>query len=273
MLSEEHTVRISCDSDLRFTFLKNLHPLSAPVKSILPASVLSNTFGSDEYRKSWGRKLHMASTTEQLLQDAVLNSYPDVTSDHSSCGFTAHGIRCIHILYRPPEKNSSKYNEVGDINKFPSIYSALGRSMDNVSQVGSRQDSSWAVLQNGRDIMKRGRGRPRGPTRTRGGKSQRRATNPQDESCNMAARKDKIAQRPAGWKGRSRARGSSKKATRSIRSRQKPDKRAIMNVFKKRGSKDIFINDATSDPQQEEWNSYYFYINVVKCKFVAVIMC
>lgn len=138
------------------------------------------------------------------------------------------------------------------VQKFPSIYAALGRSIDNVSQAESRQDNSWAVLQTGRDIMKRGRGRPRGPTCTRGGKSQRKTTNPQDESCNLTTRKDKFAQLP-GWKGRSRARGSSKKTSRSIRNRQKPAKRAIGNVFKKRGAKDIVIDDE-ADPQQVEWN-------------------
>lgn len=99
--------------------------------------------------------------------------------------------------------------------------------------------------------MKRGRGRPKGPTRTRGGKSQRRAANPQDESYNLTARKDKFSQ-PPGWIGQSRARGSSKKAGLSIRSRQKPAKRAIGSVLKKRGAKDIVVNDA-ADPQEEEW--------------------
>ncbi|KAL8461191.1 hypothetical protein ACS0TY_032612 [Phlomoides rotata] len=261
----------------------------------IEASVPSDAFGSvwsDEYRKSWGRKLHMASTAEQLLQCLTLledgikmeflspnyETTSEILSSSNVVGRYAEFLpRCetISVLPWMPQTTAAvalrlmefdasiyytghhrrthqKDNEAGDINKFPSIYS-LGRSMDNVSQVGSQQDSSWAVLQNGRDIMKRGRGRPRGPTRARGGKSQRRATNPQDESCSMVARKDKIAQRP-GWKGRSRARGSSKKASRSIRSRQKPAKRAIGNVLKKRGGKDIVTNDAASDPQQEEWN-------------------
>lgn len=41
---------------------------------LLQASVPSDAFGSvwsDEYRKSWGRKLHMTSTAEELLQVSV----------------------------------------------------------------------------------------------------------------------------------------------------------------------------------------------------------
>lgn len=140
------------------------------------------------------------------------------------------------------------------LQKFQSIYSALGSSMGNVSQAGCRQqDNCWVDLRNGRTVLKRGRGRPRGPSRTRGGKSQRRAINSRDESCNLTARKDKFALLP-GWKGRSRARGSSKKGRRSIRSsRRKPPTRAFGNAFEKRGAKDI-ASDYTAGLQQEEWN-------------------
>lgn len=132
------------------------------------------------------------------------------------------------------------------VQKFSSLYSALGSSVDNTSQAGSRQDNGWGDLRNGRSASKRGRGRPKGQGRTRGGKSQGRMTNSRDEPCNAKAR--------PGWKGQTRARGGSKKGRRSIRSRQKPAPRAMGNVSNRRVAKGVVCDDDTAGVQHDEWN-------------------
>lgn len=131
------------------------------------------------------------------------------------------------------------------VQKFSSLYSALGSSVDNMSQAGSRQDNGWGDLRNGRTACKRGRGRPKGPSRTRGGKLQGRVTNSRDEPCNVNAR--------PGWKGQRRARGGNKKGRRSIRSRQKPAPRVMGNVSSRRVAKGVVCDD-TAGVQHDEWN-------------------
>ncbi|KAI3457190.1 hypothetical protein Pfo_013853 [Paulownia fortunei] len=264
----------------------------ATIEASIPSDALKSVW-SDGYRKSWGRKLHMASTAEELLQSLTLledsikreflsANYETTSEMLSSCEVAGHyadtfsrpevdavlpwiprttpavALRLMEldtsIYYTHDQKAAhQKDNEPRYFIKFPSIYSALGSSIDNVSQAGClQQDNCWVDLGNGLTILKRGRGRPRGPSRTRGGKLKRRAINSRDESCNLTTTKDKFAQLP-GWKGRSRARGSSKKGRRSIRNRQKPATRAVGNVVEKRGAKDVVFDD-TADLQHEEWN-------------------
>nr|AMP82916.1 chromatin assembly factor 1 subunit [Catalpa bungei] len=260
----------------------------------IEASIPSNAFESvwsDEYRKSWGMKLHVASTAEELLQSLTLledsikteflsANYETTLKMLSSCKVAgryadtfctseavpvlpwipqttpAVALRLMEldmsIYYTLDQKAAhQKDNEAGSFIKFPSIYSALGSSMDNMSQTAYlQQDNSWIDVGIGRTVLKRGRGRPRGPSRTSGGKSRKRAINSQDESYNLTTRKDKCAQLP-GWKGRSRPRGSTKKGRRSIRSRQKATPRTVANVAEKRAAKDI-IFDLAETPIENE---------------------
>ncbi|KAK6134925.1 hypothetical protein DH2020_031345 [Rehmannia glutinosa] len=267
----------------------------AMIEASIPSDALKSVW-SDEYRKSWGRKLHMASTAEELLQSLTLleasikreflSANYETTSEMLSsseavgrCVDTfsrpevvailpwiprttpAVALRLmeldISIYYTPDQKSAHEKDiEAGYFIKFPSMYSALGSSMANASQAGYlQQDNCWVDLGNGRAILKRGRGRPRGPSRTRGGKSQRRAINSRDDPCNSTTTKDnKLAQLPR-WKGRSRARGSSKKGRRSITNRQKkPATRTVGNVVEKRGAKDKIVFDDNTGLKQEEWN-------------------
>ncbi|KAK6134736.1 hypothetical protein DH2020_031512 [Rehmannia glutinosa] len=267
----------------------------AMIEASIPSDALKSVW-SDEYRKSWGRKLHMASTAEELLQSLTLleasikreflSANYETTSEMLSsseavgrCVDTfsrpevvailpwiprttpAVALRLmeldISIYYTPDQKSAHEKDiEAGYFIKFPSMYSALGSSMANASQAGYlQQDNCWVDLGNGRAILKRGRGRPRGPSRTRGGKSQRRAINSRDDPCNSTTTKDnKLAQLPR-WKGRSRARGSSKKGRRSITNRQKkPATRTVGNVVEKRGAKDKIVFDDNAGLKQEEWN-------------------
>lgn len=104
--------------------------------------------------------------------------------------------------------------------------------MENVTVAGSQQDNCWGDHRNGRSAFRRGRGRPKGPTRTRGGKLQ--ADSRKDKSTLLT-----------GWKGRTRARGGrTKKGRRSMKSKQKP----------KRGGKGAIVNDETAPVPEEEWN-------------------
>ncbi|KAH6780630.1 hypothetical protein C2S52_011867 [Perilla frutescens var. hirtella] len=263
----------------------------ATVEASIPPGALESVW-SDEYRKSWARKLHMASTAEELLQcltlledgikrEFLLVNYETTSEILSSSKVAgcrtdtssrpqmvpilpwmprtapAVALRLMDldtsIYYTNGQKETcQKDDEDGYFNNFSSLYSALGSSVDNASQAGPRQDNCWGDLRSGRTSFKRGRGRPKGPSRTRGGKLQGRATNSRDESCYLNARKEKYTQLP-GWKGQTRARGGSKKGRRSTRSRQKPAARATGNAFNKRGAKGIVADD-TAGTQEDEWN-------------------
>ncbi|XP_057792425.1 homeobox-DDT domain protein RLT2 isoform X2 [Salvia miltiorrhiza] len=262
----------------------------ATIEASIPSDALES-FWSDEYRKSWGRKLHMSLMAKELLQcltlleDSIKREFLSVNYETSSeilssskvvgCSsrpgvvpippwmpLTAPAVALrlmdldasIYYTYEH-EETCQKNGEDGYFNNFSSSYSAFGCSVDNPSQAGSsRLDNCWVDLRNGRSVLKRGRGRPKGPSRTRGGKFQSRAVNAREEPCNANARKDKFTQLP-GWRGRTRARGrGSKKGRRSIRSRQKPAPRAIGSVLNKRGGKGIVHDDDTAEVHQEEWN-------------------
>ncbi|XP_057792549.1 homeobox-DDT domain protein RLT2-like isoform X1 [Salvia miltiorrhiza] len=185
----------------------------ATIEASIPSDALES-FWSDEYRKSWGRKLHMSLTAKELLQcltlleDSIKREFLSVNYETSSeilssskvvgCSsrpgvvpippwmpLTAPAVALrlmdldasIYYTYEH-EETCEKNGEDGYFNNFSSLYSAFGCSVDNPSQAGSsRLDNCWVDLRNGRSVLKRGRGRPKGPSRTRGGKFQGRAAN------------------------------------------------------------------------------------------------
>ncbi|GFP86443.1 hypothetical protein PHJA_000788100 [Phtheirospermum japonicum] len=159
----------------------------------------------------------------------------------------------LSIYYTPDQKTAhQKEDEAGQFIKFPSICSGFGSSMDNASLAGSlQQDNCWADTENGRTALKRGRGRPRGPSRTRGGKSQRKAINSRGYASNLTTPKSQ--RKPIN--SRAFFRGSTKKGRRSVANRRKPATTAVGNVVEKRDAKDkIVFFDETLSSQQEEWN-------------------
>ncbi|KAL2252203.1 UNVERIFIED_CONTAM: Homeobox-DDT domain protein RLT2, partial [Sesamum indicum] len=157
------------------------------------------------------------------------------------------------IYYTVHEKEScQKDNQAGYFAKAPLRYYTVDSSINNVSQAGYLQQDNWVDLVSGRTNLRRGRGRPRGPSRTCGGKSLRKAINSQDEMRRGSTEKYKFGEFP-GWKGRPRGRGGRKKGRRSIRRKQKPDKGSGKNVVEKSGMKKSNFGD-TPGRQQEEWN-------------------
>ncbi|XP_042007144.1 homeobox-DDT domain protein RLT2-like [Salvia splendens] len=252
----------------------------ATIEASIPAYALDSAW-SDEYRKSWGRKLHTALTAEELLQcltlleDNIKREFLSVSYETSSEILSsskvaesssrpgvvpippwmprtapAVALRLMDldtsIYYSNEQKEScQKDDKDGHFNNFSPMYSTLGCSVDNPSQAVSRLDNGRGDLRNGR--AKRGRGRPKGLSRTRGGKLLgRAATNAQEEPCKQLP----------GWRGRTRARGrGGKKGRRSIRNRQKLAPRAVGNAFNKRGSKGIIGDDDTAEVHEDgDWN-------------------
>ncbi|XP_042008713.1 homeobox-DDT domain protein RLT2-like [Salvia splendens] len=253
----------------------------ATIEASIPAYALDSAW-SDEYRKSWGRKLHTALTAEELLQcltlleDNIKREFLSVSYETSSeilsSSKVAESSSRPGVVPIPPwmprtapavalrlmdldtsiyysheqKERCQKDDKDGYFNNFSPMYSTLGCSVDNnPSQAGSRLDNGRGDLRNGR--AKRGRGRPKGPSRTRGGKMLgRAATNAQEEPCKQLP----------GWRGRTRARGrGGKKGRRSIRSRQKPAPRVAGNAFNKRGSKGIIGDDDTAEVHEDgDWN-------------------
>ncbi|KAK4420574.1 Homeobox-DDT domain protein RLT2 [Sesamum alatum] len=285
-VSEEHdgvTLKLSLPPRVRL-----LKAQLATIEASIPSEALESVW-SEDYRKSWGMKLHMASTAEELLQNLTLleNSiksdflsanYETTWEILSSRRITADsfsGPEEIAVLpWIPPttpavalqlmELDSSIYytvhqkescqkdNQAGYFAKGPLRSYTLESSINNVSQAGYLRQDNWVDLVAGRTNLRRGRGRPRGPSRTRGGKSLRKAINSQDETCRGNTANYKFGEFP-GWKGRPRGRGGRKKGRRSIRRKQKPDKGSRKNVVEKSGTKRSNFED-TPGRQQEEWN-------------------
>ncbi|KAI3465799.1 hypothetical protein Pfo_022462 [Paulownia fortunei] len=260
----------------------------ATIEASIPSEALESVW-SDEYRKSWGIKLHMASTAEELLQtltllenslkrDFLSANYESTSEILSSCKIIGcsdsfFGPEAVAVLpwipqttpaiaLRLMELDSSIYythhqkeacrkdNGAGNFAKLPSRYHTLGSLTANVSQAGYLRQDNWVDLVRGTNL-KRGRGRPRGPSSTHGRKSLRKAIT-QAESCYGTTTNDKFGQLP-GWKGRPHGRGGRKKGCRSIKSRQKPAKGLGKNVVEKSGTTDSAFDD-TPGLKQEEWN-------------------
>ncbi|KAL3645440.1 hypothetical protein CASFOL_010620 [Castilleja foliolosa] len=261
----------------------------ALIEASIPSDALKPVW-SDEYRKSWGRQLNMASTAEELLQSLTMlednikkeflsENYETTSEMLSSCeavgeSFSrpeavpvlpwiprttpAVSLRLMEldlsIYYTSDQKTAhQKESEAGHFVKFPSICSGLGSSMNNTSLAATslQQDNCFADTGNGLMSLKRGRGRPRGPSRTRGGKSQKKAIDSLGDASNLTTTKSQ--RKPIN--SRSFLRGSTKKGRRSVANRRKPATRAVGNVVEKRGAKDkmVFFDD-TPNLQQGEWN-------------------
>ncbi|KAL0405090.1 UNVERIFIED_CONTAM: Homeobox-DDT domain protein RLT2 [Sesamum latifolium] len=260
----------------------------ATIEASIPSEALQSVW-SEEYRKSWGMKLHMASTAEELLQNLTLlensikkdflsanyETTSEILSSRKILADSFSGPEEISVLpwiphttsavalqlmeldssiyYTVHEKEScQKDSQAGYFAKGPLRCYTLESSINNVSQAGYLRQDNWVDLVSGRTSLRRGRGRPRGPSRTRGGKSLRKAINSQDEMGRGSTEKYKFGEFP-GWKGRQRGRGGRKKGRRSIRRKQKPNKGLGKNVVEKSGMKKSNFGD-TPGRQQEEWN-------------------
>ncbi|GER43158.1 homeodomain-like transcriptional regulator [Striga asiatica] len=190
-MSEGIIKGVSLDLSLppRVKLLKAQLAFIEVMSASIPADAF-NTVWSDEYRKSWGRKLYVALTAEDLLQtltlleDSIkrefLSSNYETTSEllnsseaFGNCVETLCMLRQVSLLpwiprtmpavalrlmeldvsiyYSPDQKatRQKEHHEAAHFSKFPMNYS-----------------SSWAEPVNGPTILKRGRGRPRGPSRS-----------------------------------------------------------------------------------------------------------
>ncbi|KAG8364736.1 hypothetical protein BUALT_Bualt18G0029700 [Buddleja alternifolia] len=227
-------ISLCLDHALRFFNCSDNFGLSIYGKKVLamqasiPSEALESAW-SDEYRKSWGTKLHMASTAEELLQIlallensikrgffsanyettceiagrpadslslieevAVLPWIPQTTA--------AMALRLVEfdssIHYTPQHKETcQRDNGAGYFIRVPSRYFGVRSLIDNALLQDNLVD-----LGNGQTSLKRGRGRPRGPSRARAGK--------------------KSHVKAIGSHGR-------KKGRRSVRSRQKPSAKGL----------------------------------------------
>lgn len=256
----------------------------ATIEASIPQEALEPIW-SDTYRKSWGMKLLMALTAEDLLRTLTLlegglkrdflSANFETTSellgscnlkgcpdDNSSkldavmvlpwipLAISAVALRLMEldtsICYTPEQKKDfQKDSRSGYFIKLPSRCSSLGNGLDNIlPQVGNLQQDNL----NGRTSLKRGRGRPRGSSRPHSGKSQRKAINSRNESGQVITTNNYEL---LGWKGRPRGQGGCKKGRRSVRSRQKPVKRAVEVSHEK--AKDITFDEIPNIGQQE-WN-------------------
>ncbi|KAK4386337.1 Homeobox-DDT domain protein RLT2 [Sesamum angolense] len=257
------------------------------IQASIPSEALESVW-SEEYRRSWGMKLHMASTAEELLQNLTLletsikkdflsanyETTCEILSSRKIVADSLSGPEEVSVLpwipqttsavalqlmeldssiyYTVHEKEScQKDNQAGYFAKGPLRCYSLERAINNVSQAGYLRQDNWVDLVSGRTNLRRGRGRPRGPSRTRGGKSLRKAINSQDEMRRGSTGKYKFEEFP-GWKGRPRGRGGRKKGRRSIRRKQKPNK-GLGKSVEKSGMKKSNFGD-TPGPQLEEWN-------------------
>lgn len=256
----------------------------ATIEASIPQEALEPIW-SDTYRKSWSMKLLMALTAEDLLRTLTLlegglkrdflSANFETTSellgscnlkgcpdDNSSkldavmvlpwipLAISAVALRLMEldtsICYTPEQKKDfQKDSRSGYFIKLPSRCSSLGNGLDNIlPQVGNLQQDNL----NGRTSLKRGRGRPRGSSRPHSGKSQRKAINSRNESGQVITTNNYEL---PGWKGRPRGQGGCKKGRRSVRSRQKPVKRAVEVSHEK--AKDITFDEIPNIGQQE-WN-------------------
>ncbi|KAL0320102.1 UNVERIFIED_CONTAM: Homeobox-DDT domain protein RLT2 [Sesamum radiatum] len=209
----------------------------ATIEASIPSEALESVW-SEEYRKSWGMKLHMASTAEELLQDLTLlensikkdflsanyETTSEILSSRKIVADSFSGPEEISVLPWIPQTTSAvalqlmeldssiyytvhekeycqKDSQAGYFAKGPLRCYSLEGSNNNVSQAGYLRQDNWV----------------------------------------------------SGWKGRQRGRGGRKKGRRSIRRKQKPNKGLGKNVVEKSGTKKSNFGD-TPGRQQEEWN-------------------
>ncbi|CAA0816207.1 Homeodomain-like transcriptional regulator [Striga hermonthica] len=148
----------------------------------------------------------------------------------------------LSIYYTLDQKAAhEKEKESGHITKFPSMYPASENSMGNPSQTGfPQQDNGWPNPINGHTTVKRGRGRPRGPSLT---------------ACAAKAQKKPIINPQVGPSNSTPTKGNNKfpsllpkKGRRSTIGRQKS------SSINESGTRGKIVSEDTTALRQEDWN-------------------
>ncbi|XP_073155835.1 homeobox-DDT domain protein RLT2-like isoform X2 [Henckelia pumila] len=256
----------------------------ATIEASTPPDAFKSVW-SDENRKSWGMKLHLSSSAAELLETLTLlensiernflsASYEATCEllgssnhiEHSADSFSRPGAVVVlawipqttsavalrlmeldsSIYYTPQRKEAClEDNEAEHFIKFPS---RMGNSIDNVLRAGYLQHDNWLDHVSGQISLKRGRGRPRGPSRT-SGKSRRKTSDCRDDQCHVTIERGDRFEEITGWRGRP---SGCKKGRRSVRNRQKPAKRVTQNAVEKR----VSLDKVSKTPyiRKEEWD-------------------
>lgn len=262
--------------------IRLLKALLATIEASIPPEAFKSIW-SDENRKLWGMKLRLSSSPAELLETLTLlensiernflsASYEATCEllsssnhiEHSADSFSRPGavsvlawipqttpavaLRLLEldssIYYTPQQKEACLVdNGAGCYTKFPS---RTGSSIDNLSRAGCLQHDNWLDLVSGHTSLKRGRGRPRGPSRT-SGKSQRKTIYWLDDQCHVTIGRGGNFRELTGWRGRP---NGCKKGRRSVRNRQKPARRVRENV----GEKRISLDKVSECIPKEEWH-------------------
>ncbi|KAM3222190.1 homeobox-DDT domain protein RLT2 isoform X1 [Capsicum annuum] len=233
----------------------------ASVEACIPPEALQPVW-SEVYRRSWGSKLHIASTAGDLLQiltllegaikgeyliseyettsellGAVSNSNLDGMAvlpwvPHTT---SAVALRLMELdsslCYTQQQKADSLKDDKPTDFIIKTNYDELKRVAGIVSVEGreyEKLEPDFLVKVGGRHANSaQGRNRVRGGThcRIRGGKSQRKVDASRSESAQRSSMKnnDRLDHLLA-WKGRDGGKGRRKKGRRSVRNRQKPMK-------------------------------------------------
>ncbi|KAH9621076.1 hypothetical protein KSS87_004536 [Heliosperma pusillum] len=260
-----NTERKFQDSDCSPLRMRLLKAMLSLVEVCIPSEALQSIW-SDSYRKSWGMKLHISSSLEDLLQaltllegaikkdflspkfqatNELLTSGKNVGNavyDASNFGTVsvlpwiphttaAVALRLMEldssVAYLPEQKiEYAKDTEAAQFLRLPSECTVV-RSIHDDELAGPYGDDTWPDRGNEFVGLASSRGgRGRGRGRTRGGRSQRRVVG--------TGRRNVLSnERPgpgpvlSGWKSRSdRGKGGRKRGRRSARGQQKPIKKA-----------------------------------------------
>ncbi|GAB2274768.1 hypothetical protein Dimus_009541 [Dionaea muscipula] len=272
-------------SPVRITLLKALLAL---VEVSIPSEALQPVW-SDRYRRSWGMKLHMSASADEILQvlslleGAVKRDFLSSefqTTDEllalsktpgSGTSFSfdfgaatvlpwvpqttaAVALRLMEldsaVSYLLDQKAlSEKDSEAVDLLNLQSKYAVVRNIQEDelAAPHGTQQllEDTWMDPEVGHKSSSRvrggsgsgsgrgsGSGSGRGYGRTRGGRSQRRAAGSRIElgrRTSSVATNEQLGQVLGGWKSGSRGSGGGgggRKRRRSVRSRQKPSKKA-----------------------------------------------
>ncbi|EEF44370.1 homeobox-DDT domain protein RLT2 isoform X2 [Ricinus communis] len=170
------------------------------------------------------------------------------------------------ISYTPHQKmESQKDRGNGDFIKLPSKFAIVKNTQDNEAtrthhkaphKAGLFQEDNWADVGIGSAKLARGRAsRGRGRSHTSGTNSRSRAGSSRSESGkrSLASNNNRSGQ-VLSWKGQSRARGGRKRGRRSVRSRQKPVKRAVDVAAQTNVAKEIIYEKVPTKLEREDWN-------------------
>ncbi|XP_074284873.1 homeobox-DDT domain protein RLT2 [Silene latifolia] len=244
---------------LRMRLLKAMLSL---VEVCIPPEALQSIW-SDTYRKSWGMKLHISSSLEDVLQALTLlegaikkdflspkfQATNELLASGKNVGnaiFDASNIGTVTVLpwiphttaavalrlmeldsavaYLPEQKiEYAKDTEAAQFLRLPSECTVV-RSIHDDELAGPYGDDTWPDRGNEFVGLASSRGgRGRGRGRTRGGRSQRRVVGTGRRNVMSNERPGPVV---SGWKSRSdRGKGGRKRGRRSARSQQKPIKK------------------------------------------------